>query len=424
MRRMSCSSRRDAAILTGALALAALLAAACGGGPDGDADTTAGPDAAPRSGPARPYALGYQAIPASLSEAAYEAVFDLAAREGDFIMIQRTVPWLEVGADASLQPQTETTIARETALIRERGLSLLFAIDPWEPSNRARLTAAAPGRGFADAAVTDAYVAYAELVVQRYHPRWLALAVDLDAAARLRPTDLDAFEAAYLRAYARVKELAPETQVFVTFQLEDLQGLLPWGPAHSPQWSLILRFAPALDVLAVSSFPSFLFPFAADLPDTYYTRLAAFRKPLALVPAGYASEPGRGGVTFGTLSGQRTFLDWILAEAEAGRWELVAWLAPQDPAFATVPPFDLVGRMGLRTLSGEAKPALGVWQDQAARPWAPPAAAERENGTAALPDTAEAVLPPLPAGQDTAVDPSAVVGGENADSDDRGDSGG
>ena len=396
MRRMRCASRRAVISLTGVLVLAALLAAACGGSSDGIAgsapDGEAVSAAPPHSGPARPYALGYQAIPASLSEAAYEAVFDLAAREGDFIMIQRTVPWLEVGADASLQPQTETTIVRETALIQERGLALLFAIDPWEPSNRARLTAGAPGHGFGDAAVTDAYVAYAELIVQRYQPRWLALAVDLDAAARLRPTDLDAFEAAYMRAYARVKDLAPETQVFVTFQLEDLQGLLPWGPAHSPQWSLILRFAPALDVLAVSSFPSFLFPFAADLPDTYYTRLAAFRKPLALVPAGYASEAGRGGVTFGTLSGQRTFLDRILAEAEAGRWELVAWLAPQDPAFATAPPFDLVGRMGLRTLSGDAKPALAVWQDHAGRPWDPPALAERVNETSALPESADALL--------------------------------
>ncbi len=387
--------RRPRRALTPLLALlaVALIAAACGG--DSAADAAADADAvAPAGrtfqleessqlgesrvtgGSPRPYALGFAAVPVSLSEQAYERVFDVAAQQGDLIMIQRAVPWAELAPGADLLPQTEATIERERELLAGRGLELLFAIDPWEPTDRGVLAGDAPGAGFADPAVADAFVAYAELVAERYRPRWLALAVDLDQFAQARPNDVAAFKDAYVEAYKRVKEIAPGTLVFAIFQLEDLQGLLPWGAPHPPQWALILQLKPFLDVLAVSSFPSFIFPFADDIPPQYYSRLLAFGKPLALAPTGFASEPGRGGVTFGAAVGQRRFVERLLAEAEAARWAFLVWLAPQDPRFAVAAPFDLVSRMGLRDRDGRAKPAWMVWTDQARRPWTPPPLAE------------------------------------------------
>ncbi|PZC47688.1 MAG: hypothetical protein DK306_001024 [Chloroflexi bacterium] len=328
------------------------------------------PTPLPRSGPARPYALGFTATPAVLTPDAYVDVFDEAALRADVIMIQRPVAWTEVRPGGSISPSTRATIEWERQLIADRGLDLLFAIDPWQAANRGRLAGEAPGEGFRDASVTRDYVAYAEFVVREYRPRWLALAVDLDAVARSRPEDLDAIEAAYRRAYAAVKAIAPETRIFATFQLEDLQGLLPWS-THTPQWSLLLRFDDVLDVLAVSSFPSLIFPFASDIPDTYYSRLDAFQKPVALVPSGFASAPGRNGVTFGTVRGQQQFLRRVLAEAEAGAWELVVWISPDDPAFATEPPFDLFAQMGMRAAGGVEKPAWSVWVQSAIRPWQP-----------------------------------------------------
>ena len=346
-----------------------LLVAACGGGDDGAApssdtvDPVIGPDQA------RPFALGFAAIPASLTDEAYVRTFDAAALHGDAIMIQRAVPWAEMAPGATPSADTAATTARERKLLDDRGLELLFAIDPWEPSNRGQLAGDAPGSGFSDPAVTRAYLSYVEFVVEQYRPRWLALAIDVDQFAQARPDDLDAFETVYFAAYDRVKAVAPDTKVFVTFQLEDLQGLIPWGAAHAPQWSLILRFRPMLDLLAVSSFPSFVFPFAGDVPDEYYARLLAFGKPLALVPVGYASEPARGGVTFGTVAGQRQFLARILDEARRGDWELIVWLTQQDPTFASAQPYDLIERMGLLDRSRESKPAWPVWTDAALRPW-------------------------------------------------------
>jgi hypothetical protein len=349
--------------------LMALLVAACGGGDNEAATTSEASTAVVGREQARPFALGFAAIPASLTDEAYVRTFDTAARHGDAIMIQRAVPWAEMALGAALSADTAATTARERRLLDERDLQLLFAIDPWEPANRGQLAGDAPGSGFSDAAVTQAYLAYVDFVVERYHPRWLALAIDVDQFAQARPDDLDAFEIAYLAAYDRIKAAAPETQVFVTFQLEDLQGLIPWGAAHAPQWSLILRFRPMLDLLAVSSFPSFIFPFAGDVPGEYYARLLAFGKPLALVPVGYASEPARGGVTFGTVAGQQQFLQRILDEAQGGDWELIVWLTQQDPTFASAQPYDLIERMGLLDRSSDSKPAWAVWTASAQRPW-------------------------------------------------------
>ena len=317
----------------------------------------------------RDFAMAFGAIPGELSEQSYLSMFDLAAGHGDAIMIQRAVPWLEMTSGIESSSETMMTIIKERELLREFDLQLAFAIDPWEPSDRSRLVGEPPGDGFDDPAVTEAYLTYVEFIVEELQPRWLALAVDLDQVALARPDDLNAYEVAYRTAYERVKTLAPETKVFATFQFESLQGLLGWGVDHLPQWSLILRFRPILDLLAVSSFPSFIYPFAGDVPNDYYARLLAFGKPLALMPVGYSSEPSRGGVTFGTLTGQQEFLERILTEASEENWELVVWLFQQDPSFVDLPPYDLVEHMGLLDRQTLGKPAWTTWRNTARRSW-------------------------------------------------------
>lgn len=372
--------------------LATLLAtAACGGG-GGDGDPPLPSSTTPLAdADARPFAMGFSAVPSELTVESHFALFDAAAAFGDAIMIQRAPPWPELAAGAQLSNETLATIERERALLDELGLELLFAIDPFELTDRARLTAGAPGDSFADPAVVDAYLRYVELVIERYRPRWLALAVDVDQIARSNPGGLDAFEAAYRRAYAGAKQQQPHTAVFATFQLEDLQGLLQWVDPHPPQWPLMQRLSDVLDVIAVSTFPSFVFPFVTEIPEEYFSRLRAFEKPLALVPAGYASGPGRDGVTYGTESGQATFLERLLSEADAQQWELVVWLAPRDPSYATATPYDLVAQMGLRDIEGEPKQAWGSWIRDTRRPWQPAA------GAAA---TAELAAPAAPAQAD------------------------
>ena len=369
--------------------LATLLAtAACGGGGGGDpplpSSTTPLADA-----DARPFAMGFSAVPSELTVESHFALFDAAAAFGDAIMIQRAPPWPELAAGAQLSNETLATIERERALLDELGLELLFAIDPFELTDRARLTAGAPGDSFADPAVVDAYLRYVELVIERYRPRWLALAVDVDQIARSNPGGLDAFEAAYRRAYAGAKQQQPHTAVFATFQLEDLQGLLQGRPPP-PQWPLMQRLSDVLDVIAVSTFPSFVFPFVTEIPEEYFSRLRAFEKPLALVPPATPPAPAATASPTAPSPGRRPSSSACSARPmpSSGSW----WSgSPPRPSYATATPYDLVAQMGLRDIEGEPKQAWGSWIRDTRRPWQPAA------GAAA---TAELAAPAAPAQAD------------------------
>ena len=319
--------------------------------------------------------MGFSAVPGDLTADSHLALFHTAAAFGDAIMIQRSPPWPELLAGAQLSDDTRATIAHERALLDQLGLDLLFAIDPFEFTDRARLTSGAPGSSFADPAVVDAYLRYIDLILVHYQPRWLALAVDMDQIARANPTAFMPFEATYREAYARTKAQHPGIAVFATFQLEDLQGLLQWVAPHPPQWPLVQRFSDVLDLLAVSTFPSFVFPFVTEIPAEYFSRLHAFEKPLALVPVGYAARSGRGGLTYGTESGQATFLRRVLAEAHAQQWELLVWLAPRDPTYATETPYDLVAQMGLHDIAGNPRASWSEWVREARHHWRPAASA-------------------------------------------------
>lgn len=357
------------------LLLAALPAiAACAADPPSPPVPAPALTASPPADP-RPFAMGFSAVPGDLTADSHLALFHTAAAFGDAVMIQRSPPWPELLADVQLSDDTRATIIHERALLDQLGLDLLFAIDPFDPTDRSRLSSGAPGASFADPAVVDAYLRYVDLILEHYRPRWLALAVDMDQIARANPTDFASFEATYRQAYARAKAQRPDIAVFATFQLEDLQGLLQWSPPHPPQWPLVQRLSDALDLLAVSTFPSFVFPFVTEIPAEYFSRLHAFEKPLALVPVGYAASPGRGGLTYGTESGQASFLRRVLAEAHAQQWELLIWLASRDPAYATESPYDLVAQMGLRDIAGNPRAAWSEWIRAAWHPWWPAASA-------------------------------------------------
>ena len=374
-----------------ALLLAALpLIAACAADPVPAPvpASTPTPTASPPADP-RPFAMGFSAVPGDLTAESHLALFHTAAAFGDAIMIQRAPPWPELLAGVQLSDDTRATIAHERSLLDQLGLDLLFAIDPFDLTDRARLTAGAPGASFADPAVVDAYLRYVDLILEHYQPRWLALAVDMDQIARANPSGFAPFEAAYRQAYARAKAQRPGSAVFATFQLEDLQGLLQWVAPHPPQWPLVQRLSDVLDLLAVSTFPSFVFPFVTEIPAEYFSRLRAFEKPLALVPVGYAAGSGRGGLTYGTESGQANFLRRVLAEAQAQQWELLVWLAPRDPAYASESPYDLVAQMGLHDVAGNPRAAWSEWVRVARHPWRPAASA------------AATVEPALPAATET-----------------------
>jgi hypothetical protein len=315
--------------------------------------------------PARPFQLGVSSLPVEASEQAYREAFALAARLGEVLLIQRAPPWADFLPGGSVSPRTERLTRLERDLARRNGLELILAIDPTEPDNRGALAGlpdSLAGRDFSDKSVRDAFIAYAKYLALNYKPAYLALGVEVDLYySRRGDAAFRNFVSVYFEAYDAVKEVSPETLVFTGFQYEHLLGLL----GSQPLWSLIDRFQPKLDLLAVSTYPRAAFDTIAGMPGNYYNALSErVAKPVVFLSAGWGSREGDA-LDEGS---QVSFLYRVFAAAEELRSPFLIWFLAQDPDVGPDDGLGSLASMGLYDVQGRPKNALKVWRNHLARP--------------------------------------------------------
>ena len=350
----------------------------------------------PATGDPRSFLLGFSDLPPELSDEAYRAQYDLAAHFGEAILLQRTLSWSDFLPGNTLSDTLPEQVLREREAARERDLTIVPALDPFDPGDRARLQglpAAMEGRSLADPDLRAAFVAEAKFIARNMRPEFLALGTEVNATFERNPEGYFAFVEAYREAYDAVKEVSPQTQVFVTFQYEELLGVVPELPPHAPRWELLDGFDGRLDLVGVSTYPSFAYPTARKVPVEYFRQLRDHTQlPIAFVGVGFASGPGRGGVNASTEPEQRRFLQRLLEDAFWLQSPLLIWFAADDPGFADTPPYDLLATIGLRDATGAPKEAWTVWVDASNRPL------DAEGAAALLRDQeAEAEATPAPA---------------------------
>ena len=364
------------------LLIVAVTFAACTEGSGDDTPPTPTPTLEPGTR-ARSFAMGISSLPAELTDESYAETFELAGQVGEVILIRRTPPWEELLASDSF-PSKETTSStqRERDLAKEHGLQLFVAIDATDVSEDTGQLEGLPadlrGAGFENEDVRSALLRYVQYVLVNYQPAYLAIGVDVNAYQRRYPSDYPSFVSVYEEAYVQVKQAAPETQVFPTFQLEAMRGLLPVDDPGEPQWGLLDDFAARMDLLAFSSYPGVAFDAPEDIPSDYYTGLdERTDKPVAITETGYPSDaPDEGdGDEPPTETEQAAFLRRLLRDADRIDMGLVVWFAGQDPTFEGGASSDLIRHIGLRRRDGTGKAAWQVWRDAVARPFAqaPPA---------------------------------------------------
>ncbi len=348
------------------------VAAACQrSSSQGALPTTARPSP---QGPPRSFALGFSSFPPEPTQSSYDATFALAASASDVILIQRTPPWAEMLAGQPSAATVQST-KRETQLARAYGLRLFVAIDPTDSAQGRQRLAGLPSdlrdAGFADPKVRQAFITYARYIATNYRPAFLALGVEINSYERANQQDFERFVQVYHEAYAAVKEISPDTLVFTTFQLEEMQGLLPINNAQPPQWFLIKRFEPQLDILAVSTYPSTAYNSLDLLPAAYLAQLSNYTtKPIAIAGTGYPSETTGTNVP-GSPQQQTNYLRRVLDNAQQLAMPFVIWFVSQDPPLATDQSLARLQSMGLRSSDGGRKPAWDLWATAARRPYAP-----------------------------------------------------
>lgn len=320
----------------------------------------------------------YMSSPEATVESVLQHFIDMS-EHGDFVLLQPNVPWADFDGGIEGASQSRTEIATQVNLARLNDLDYILVADPLNGLNRREFVGLPEGwnANFANPDVRAAFSNFALWMVRQFHPAYLGLAVEINTYMDAYPDDAPNFVSLYHEVYAAVKAEAPETQIFVTFQWDDLNNMWP-GAAEGRQpyeinWDQVELFEPNLDLWVISTYPYTVFKTAADIPDDYYTPLLERTdKPLAVAEGGYSSTPI---MQFsGSPDDQVIFLNRVHDQI-GGRlafWnyttlndinmesysESMRGANAQENDIVTLSAFQFIG---LREVDGTPRPALGVW---------------------------------------------------------------
>ncbi len=234
-------------------------------------------------------------------EATLESIFKLfedLSDHGDFVLIQQNTAWEDFVNGTDGESQTRTDLINQVKLAHQNDLEYIFVLDALNGLNRREFIGLPAGweASFANPDVRSAYKNYALWVVRNFHPRYLGLASEINTYMDAYPDDAQNFVSLYNEIYALVKAEAPETQIFVSFQWDDLNNMFPQPEEGNRQkfdvnWEQIEVFEPNLDLWVISSYPYFVFPSGSEITTDYYSPLLLrTSKPVAIAEGGYTSR--------------------------------------------------------------------------------------------------------------------------------------
>ena len=325
-------------------------------------------------------AYGFFPSPPLPTYASVLETFQAMGDHGDVVLIQQNIPWDEFSDGSERESQTITDIRNQIILARQQGLEAVFVVDPLNGLNRREffgLPAEQADATFATPEVRRAFRNFTLRVLREIQPRYLGLASEINTYADAHPEDFANFLSLYRETYAAVKAEAPATQVFTTFQWEDLNNLFPGASEgrapYSINWDQVEAFEPELDVWVISSYPFVAFPSAGEIPDDYYVPLLdRTDKPLAVGEGGFTSRPI--GPFRGTPEDQVGYLQalhdqigerltfWIyLLISDFNSDEYAQAMRDLGREEVDIDTLGMFSAVGLRQSDGTPKAALAVW---------------------------------------------------------------
>src|SRR6185503_20853809 len=352
------------------LVVALTLAISCGGGDQEKPLPTRTPAAAGQQ--PRSYLMGFSSQPPAPGDEAYKATFRFIGQLGEVVMIQRAPPWTDFLPGATISERTQALTALERDQARVNNLKLFLAVDATDPADRGQLNSLPDnlkGHDFSDPGIRSAFIAYAQYLALNYKPAYLALGVEMDLFyGRRGDGPFRNFQSVYFEAYDAVKRSSPHTLVFPTFQYEGMIGALRSGERAQVAWSLVNRFEPKIDMLAVSSYPFLLYKTPEEIPANYYQALRGrLDRPIAFTSIGWPSS-AEGLDLIQAEAAQANFLRRALMDADQLRAGMVIWYLARDPSVDLGANFQPLSTVGLFAADGRSRPGLQLWRLLVDRP--------------------------------------------------------
>ena len=306
----------------------------------GRPSTTAAPDTSTTAAPA-PYRplTGFALSPKSYSGTDLPDFLGLIRGNADVLM--HAGGWAELQ-----QPQPAFTVIAGVA--GQQGLETLFVLSP-----------VGQQKGALDDAGRAALVDALRTFLATNHPAYLGLGNEVNKLADDDPAAFEQVVALWAEALPVVRDLSPDTEVFVTFQYEWLLGRRDgWfgGTVVTADWSALDRF-PGADAVGFTTYPSLVFDDPVAMPADYYTQIAGHTAlPVLFTESGWTADD-----TLPLLPGsedeQVAFIDVLAAQATVLRAEVLVW----SFVFGDQIPQQPFAGMTLRRADGSARPAWDRW---------------------------------------------------------------
>ncbi|MCH8342080.1 MAG: hypothetical protein IIA51_11070 [Chloroflexi bacterium] len=324
-------------------------------------------------------AFGFYPVPPEGTIEAMLKHFGTLGEEADFILIQPNIFWEDFVERVEGASEKRTNLTNQTLLARQNGLEWVFVVDPLNGLNRREFFGLPEGweASFGNPDVREAFSNFTLWIVREFEPRYLGLASEINTYMDAHPDDVENFVSLYREVYERVKAEAPDTQIFVTFQWDDLNNMFAAAaegrPAGQTNWDQVDAFGPYLDLWVISSYPYFAFPDGEGIAADYYTPLLERTdKPLAVAEGGWITQPI--GPIQGDEAGQTAYLQ-ALHDQLGDRLDFWVYLVLSDfnmDSFARImraegrAESDIEGlgtfaSVGLTRFDGTPKPALALW---------------------------------------------------------------
>ncbi|MBT3337888.1 MAG: hypothetical protein HN855_11000 [Anaerolineae bacterium] len=325
-------------------------------------------------------AYGFFPTPSEVSIESVIKTMTGISEHADVVLFQQEIPWIDFAESPDAASEKLENLRGMVRLSVGHGLEPIFVIDPLNGLNRREFMGLPPelaDGNFGTPEIRSAFKNYALRVVREFNPRYIGLASEINTYMDAHPDDVENYLSLYRETYAAIKAEAPETQVFVTFQWDDLNNLGPFqdGAAYETKWEQIEAFEPQLDLWVISSYLCFFFDTAADVPADYYTPLLTrTEKPVAVAEGGCSSVP------FDIQSGsEQNQIDYLRAvDTQLGGDRFAFWIyliyndlnmesfAPEmekQGAGRNVEGLSYFASLGFVKVDGTPKAALAVWDE-------------------------------------------------------------
>lgn len=242
-------------------------------------------------------AYGFFPTPPEVSLTSIFESYKALGQHADVTLVQENIPWLEFVGGVDVESQKIVDMKNARKLASAQNLESIYVVDPLNGLNRREFQGIPAEWGdanFGMQEVRTAYINFTLRVLREFQPRYLGLASEINSYADAHPQDFENFLSLYRETYAAVKKESPQTQVFATFQWEQMNnvaGMLDTGTPLDTRWEQIEVFEPNLDLWVISSYPFIGFRSASEIPADYYSRLLTrTSKPLAVAEGGFVSK--------------------------------------------------------------------------------------------------------------------------------------